>query len=116
MAINFEAANMAGYNNPAIEIVTLKISPSSEPVGTVPTYEAIHDILRRGIIPVLAFTDSSMSAYSVLPLSQYTSEMIAFSGISPTGDSNKPMRFTSVTFAAETPPNIQFIVYGPSIK
>ena len=116
MAINFAAANMAGYNNPEIEIVTLKLGADSKPVGTIPTYETIHDIFRRGAIPFLAITDSSKSLYMLLAPIQYTGEMIAFSIITLSGDTSKPLKFTSVTLAKGTPPNIQIIVFGGSIK
>ena len=116
MAINFAAANMAGYNNPQIEIVTLKLGPDGKPAGTIPTYETIHDIFRRGAIPFLAFTDSSRSMYMLLAPIQYTGEMIDFSVITLSGETSKPLRFTSATLAKGTQPNIQVIDFGGSIK
>ena len=102
MAINFEAANMAGYNNPEIEIVTL-LTGTEGNFTNPPTYEIISKILRRGAIPFLAMTDSQRAMYYTLPLSYYSSGLITFSCItqSSTSQGNMIAEFISVKFTPD---------------
>ena len=84
--INFEAANMAGYNNPEIEIVTL-VADNKTGFINPPTYEIMSKILRRGAIPFLAMTDASRTMYYGLPLSYYSGGLITFSCITQSNTS-----------------------------
>ena len=102
MDINFAAANMAGYNNPQIEIVTL-LTDNEGNFTNPPTYEIISKILRRGAIPFLAITDASSTMYYALPLSYYSSGLITFSCItqSSTSQGNMIAEFVSVKFTPD---------------
>lgn len=48
MAINFAAANMAGYNNPNVQIITHDYDNPA-----TPTYDEIKQTLARGVIPIM---------------------------------------------------------------
>ena len=50
MAINFEAANMAGYNNPKIEVFTV-VSNDVNIITSAPTKTEIYNSITRGSIP-----------------------------------------------------------------
>ena len=103
MAINFEAANMAGYNNPQIEIVTLATDNEGNYTNP-PTYEILSKILRRGAVPFLAIIDAARTMYYVLPLSYYSSGLITFSCItqSSTSQGSRIAEFISVKFVPDT--------------
>ena len=55
MAINFEAANMAGYNNPKIEVFTAHANENLE-IVSAPTKSDILQCLNRGCIPLIQLT------------------------------------------------------------
>ena len=57
MAINFEAANMVGYNNPKIEVfkATLNAADHNKVTGA-PSYTTISNTLKSGFLPVLYVT------------------------------------------------------------
>ena len=103
MAINFEAANMAGYNNPEIEIVNL-VTDNEGNVINPPTYEIISKILRRGVIPFLAVTDASRIMYYALSLSYCSSSLITFSCITQSSTTQGSMlaEFISVKFTPDS--------------
>ena len=103
MDINFAAANMAGYNNPEIEIVTLIVDNESGAFPNPPTYEIISKILRRGAIPFLAITDAPRAMYYALPISYYSGGLITFSCItqSSTTQGNMRAEFISVKFTPD---------------
>ena len=53
MAINFEAANMAGYNNPRFTV----LKAEAEALGALisyPSYEEVTGLIASGVIPLLA--------------------------------------------------------------
>ena len=52
MAINFEAANMAGYNNPKIEVFKA-VADTEFKIVSAPKKSEIYDSLRRGCIPFI---------------------------------------------------------------
>ena len=60
MAINFEAANMAGYNNPKVYIfpVTVKMNGNTTVVDDAPNYSTLTNIIKSGYLP---------SLYALLP-------------------------------------------------
>ena len=53
MAINFEAANMAGYNNPKIEVFNAIIDFGTNAISDAPNKQEIIRCLRRGSIPAI---------------------------------------------------------------
>ena len=53
MAINFEAANMAGYNNPKIEVFKAVVNPDDNTIISAPSKTEIKSCLRRSSIPAL---------------------------------------------------------------
>lgn len=56
MAINFEAANMAGYNNPKIEVFKATMDPETNKITDAPSKPEITSCLRRGSIPAILQT------------------------------------------------------------
>ena len=53
MAINFEAANMAGYNNPKIEVFKAIINFETNAITEAPRKNEIIRCLNRGSIPAI---------------------------------------------------------------
>ena len=53
MAINFEAANMAGYNNPKIEVFSAIINFETNAISDAPSKTEIIRCLNRGSIPAI---------------------------------------------------------------
>ena len=53
MAINFEAANMAGYNNPRIEVFKAIIDSETNVITEAPSKPEIIRCLNRGSIPAI---------------------------------------------------------------
>ena len=53
MDINFEAANMAGYNNPRIEVFKAILSSSGSDLDRYPAKSVILNCISRGSIPVI---------------------------------------------------------------
>ena len=118
MSINFAAANMAGYNNPAIEIVTLVMDKKGNFINP-PTYEIISKILGRGAIPFLAITNAPRSVCSVLPLSYYDTEhgFIQFSQCTQSTPADQDtMLFLSARFrSGSDTPTLKQIPFKPTI-
>ena len=73
MAINFEAANMAGYNNPQIEVFVITLG-SDENIATAPSKSELLNCNRRGSLPFLYLIDSSQTGSWLLPLSNVTKQ------------------------------------------
>ena len=59
MAINFEAANMAGYNNPKIEVFTATMDLNSNKITVAPKKSEIYNSLKRGCIPFIQLLGES---------------------------------------------------------
>ena len=57
MAINFEAANMAGYNNPKIEVFKAVMNPGTDAITSAPSKTEIKSCLNRGAIPLILLSD-----------------------------------------------------------
>ena len=57
MAINFEAANMAGYNNPKIEV--FKAAVSDDQKVTAPNKSILINCINRGSIPIIMLGTNS---------------------------------------------------------
>lgn len=62
MAINFEAANMAGYNNPRIEVFKAVLDGASQTFTSAPSKPEILRCLNRGSIPVLVMAAAGIDA------------------------------------------------------
>ena len=56
MAINFEAANMAGYNNPKIEVFKAAANVETDTLISAPSKSEILRCLTRGSIPAILLT------------------------------------------------------------
>ena len=68
MAINFAAANMAGYNNPQNEVFEVVLGEGG--VEQYPRKSVISDCINRGAIPFILITSgSSYTPSYLLPLS-----------------------------------------------
>ena len=117
MAINFEAANMAGYNNPEIEIVTFLLGGAGDTEPRT-TYETISTIHKRGAIPFLSIPDPSGGAGQLLPISYYNSTLgvITFSVITQTGAAESDtMSFVSVKFIhGASAPILKLLSFSPN--
>ena len=66
MAINFEAANMAGYNNPKIEVFKAVVNPDDNTIISAPSKTEIKSCLNRGTIPLVLLTYPDGSTVYVL--------------------------------------------------
>ena len=66
MAINFEAANMAGYNNPKIEVFKATIDTENIKIIEAPSKTEILRCLRRGSIPAIMSTTPDGSESNLL--------------------------------------------------
>lgn len=69
MAINFEAANMAGYNNPKIEVFAVTLNEEAA-IATAPSKSELLNCTQRGSIPFLLMKDSAALAAWLLPLGE----------------------------------------------
>ena len=72
MAINFEAANMAGYNNPRIEVFKARVNPETSALVSYPSKSGIIKCLNRGSLPVLVLTAAGTDAGYVLSLHSWS--------------------------------------------
>ena len=66
MAINFEAANMAGYNNPQIEVFKAVIDLGTNAISSAPSKTEIIRCLNRGSIPAIMSTSPDGSEGNLL--------------------------------------------------
>ena len=69
MAINFEAANMAGYNNPKIEVFKAALDENGAALAQYPNKDTILNCISRGSIPVILLHVET--AGFILPLSDW---------------------------------------------
>ena len=76
MAINFAAANMAGYNNPTIKIISVTIE--ADAVINSPSYTKLSNICKSGEYPIIHVTDNNRERCYILPISSYTNDNITF--------------------------------------
>ena len=58
MAINFEAANMAGYNNPKIEVFKAALAADGQTLAQYPNKATIMAAISRGSIPFILLNNS----------------------------------------------------------
>ena len=66
MAFNFEAANMAGYNNPKIEVFKATIDIENIKITDAPSKTEILRCLRRGSIPAIMCSSPNGSEWNLL--------------------------------------------------
>lgn len=80
MSINFEAANMVGYNNPGTEIITLVKDGSSNFINP-PSYDKMRAYLSSGEVPMLFVTAEGGETGILYQLVEYseTENKIRFS-------------------------------------
>ena len=100
MSINFEAANMAGYNNPEMYIfrVTVNMVGSGAEVVGAPSYSAITNIIKSGYIPVF-FVTLSTGDRAVLHLTAINNEgNYIFSAAGPTSSAANSELLISIIF------------------
>ena len=67
MAINFEAANMAGYNNPKIEVFKAVLN-SVDKLVQYPSKTDILNCINRGALPFILLFMTNGDAFIPLPL------------------------------------------------
>ena len=102
MAINFEAANMAGYNNPELQVIPVSFD---EETGTLDiTYNDVVKLLSNNVVPTLMLHVVDLGRIllylSGLPLQEkveFASIATAFSNVSGTSKSSSliyGIRFT----------------------
>ena len=68
MAINFEAANMAGYNNPKIEVFEAIYPAEGSALIDFPRKSVILDCIKRGSVPVLMASNADHTEIYILLL------------------------------------------------
>ena len=71
MAINFEAANMAGYNNPKIEVFKAVLAEDGMTLAQYPASSAIMAAVNRGAIPFILLNNSVMGQQCLLTLHDF---------------------------------------------
>ena len=68
MSINFEAANMEGYNNPKIEVFKADLAADGQTLAHYPAKSAIIAAVNRGSIPFILLNNSVMGQQCLLTL------------------------------------------------
>ena len=66
MAINFEAANMAGYNNPEVYMLRASSNAETGEILYAPRVSEINNIVKSGFMPVVCLAGGGYTF--VLPL------------------------------------------------
>ena len=103
MAINFEAANMAGYNNPEVQVFPVTVQMGSGGVLKVvgaPSYSTITNIIKSGYMPTL-FVTLPTGDKAVLPLTAINHEGIyIFSAAMPTSTAANSEQLLSIMYGA----------------
>ena len=112
MAINFEAANMAGYNNPKIEVFVIALDSDGN-IATAPSKSELINCTQRGSIPFLYMGDSDQLTSWLLPLTSARIQSsgnyeLAFSAFNP--DISGTYTAVSIFYpeADNTPPTLGF--------
>ena len=105
MAINFAAANMAGYNNPNIEVLPL-VTDGGNTIIDYPDYGKILKILRSGRVPILHITSTGREYGQLLQLNTYSTPNQMISFIHSYLVSSDTGLLTQVDFRPDKPPVI----------
>lgn len=74
MSINFEAANMAGYNNPKIEVFEAAVAASGTKLAQYPEKAAIIAAIKRGTIPFILVKRHGVDSVFLLSLCNWFSD------------------------------------------
>ena len=109
MAINFEAANMAGYNNPKIEVFEVTMGESG--VEQFPRKSVILDCINRGSVPFILITNgSSYDPAYLLPLSFIDTDInaIYFCGVNNSDATILQVISICYTSDESSPPEFRF--------
>ena len=72
MAINFEAANMVGYNNPKIEVFKAALAEDGGALAQYPDKVTIMAAINRGSIPFILLNNSAAGQQCLLTLHDIT--------------------------------------------
>ena len=113
MAINFEAANMAGYNNPKIEVFKAHANENLE-IDNAPIKSEIVNSLARGCIPFIRLfvnVDGNMHTQQYLmPLSASRTinqqTHISFTAAISFGETGDPQTLALVYGTEDWPPRL----------
>ena len=73
MAINFAAANMAGYNNPQIEVFEFTFNDNLE-ITESPNQSVLSDCINRGSVPFLRAATTDHNTVYILPITYITQQ------------------------------------------
>ena len=103
MDINFAAANMTGYNNPEIAVLTLAIDGTSTPIS-YPSFNDILTLLRSGQVPLLLLKDESTQTGTLLQLAYYSLADQVISFVSIFAMSDKAGLVVIANFLRDSPP------------
>ena len=101
MAINFEAANMAGYNNPKIVVLNAEVSDSGT-IVSVPKYADITNIFKSGCIPVINTVDTSGNHFVLWPAAITPAGGYLFSALYIAPSTQTPMSMLAFLGAGTT--------------
>ena len=103
--ITFNAAFMAGYNNPEIAVLTLVIDKSDTPLN-YPSFSDIRALLKSGRVPLLLLTNASREVGTLMLLAAYSTPqgMISFSSASVFSPGKGEI--TTIHFRSDKPPVI----------
>ena len=112
MAINFEAANMAGYNNPKIEVFVITLDSNTN-ITTAPSKSEIINCVQRGSIPFLFMDAPEMSSSWLLPVTTFNMKSsgnyeLSFGTISPDLSGTYTALGIFYPEADNTPPTLTF--------
>ena len=109
MAINFAAANMAGYSNPEVKIIPMTAGLGDEVVNP-PSYADISNICKHGKVPAIHIALPGSNTAYILQLGYYDPDMFSFCGLVHNGalsEGSTPMVCTVIFRADGTAPALQ---------
>ena len=103
MDINFAAANMAGYNNPELTVLTLTTDGTGTPIS-YPSFNDILTLLHSGQVPLLLLKNENTETGILLQLAYYSTpdQVIIFASIF--AQSDKAGTVVIANFLRDTPP------------
>ena len=105
MAINFEAANMAGYNNPKIEVFKVTLNDEFG-IADAPNQSVLSECINRGSVPFLHVTTAAHDSVYILPMNYIQQQTrgldLGFSAVVRTG-------------SAPSAPSFIFTIFYPSM-
>lgn len=94
MTINFEAANMVGYNYPHTMVLRAVMDETRENFVKFPSFEEVENALSRNIVPFVLIEGYPLAGFSmVLHMTAFDSDHIYFSSDAST-TANTILAFT----------------------